>query len=267
MIRAFVFAVLSALLLLATPAIAEQVPVVAGEVRKIDMEQEKLTIRHGPLPHLNMDMDMTMVFRVADPEMLEGLSEGDQIWFTAERIQGALTVTAIGDSADSVAAPAHGHGEGHMDDGEGGEAHGHAEGHGDGHDEHGAVGGQAATHYDFDRTVTIEATDIAFDMETIDVKDGETIRFVITNSGELEHEFNIGTSEMHMAHQEEMADMMEAMMNGEAMHHMHGNSVFLLPGETRVIVWTFEHAHGLEFACNVPGHYESGMLGDFNFVH
>jgi Cu/Ag efflux protein CusF len=65
-----------------------------GEVRKIDKEQGKLTLRHGPLQNLDMP-PMTMVFRLADPKLLEGLKEGDKVKFNAERVNGAIVVTAI----------------------------------------------------------------------------------------------------------------------------------------------------------------------------
>jgi len=65
-----------------------------GEVRKIDKEQGKVTLRHGPLANLEMP-GMTMVFKVADPKMLDKLKEGDKVKFTAERVSGAITVTAI----------------------------------------------------------------------------------------------------------------------------------------------------------------------------
>ena len=67
---------------------------VDGEVRKIDKEAAKVTLRHGPLENLGMP-SMTMVFRAADPKMLDGLKEGDKVKFTAERVNGAFTVTHI----------------------------------------------------------------------------------------------------------------------------------------------------------------------------
>lgn len=69
-----------------------------GEVRKIDSTQGKITLRHGPIAHLEMP-GMTMVFRVSDPALLDGLKAGDKVRFRAEQINGALTVTEI--------APAH----------------------------------------------------------------------------------------------------------------------------------------------------------------
>jgi Cu(I)/Ag(I) efflux system periplasmic protein CusF len=65
-----------------------------GEVRRLDKSQGKLTLRHGPLANLEMPA-MTMVFRVADPKMLDALKEGDKVRFSAERVDGVITVTAI----------------------------------------------------------------------------------------------------------------------------------------------------------------------------
>ena len=65
-----------------------------GEVRKVDKAAGKVTLRHGPLENLGMP-GMTMVFRAADPKMLEGLKEGDKVKFSAERVNGAFTVTHI----------------------------------------------------------------------------------------------------------------------------------------------------------------------------
>ena len=65
-----------------------------GEVRRIDKAQGKLTLRHGPLANLDMPA-MTMVFKTADPSLLDGLKVGDKVWFTVENVNGAFTVTAI----------------------------------------------------------------------------------------------------------------------------------------------------------------------------
>jgi uncharacterized cupredoxin-like copper-binding protein len=55
------------------------------------------------------------------------------------------------------------------------------------------------------------------------------------------------------------------MGNGQTMKHDDPNSVLLEPGESKEIVWTFPEKADVEFACNVPGHYQSGMYGDVNF--
>lgn len=67
---------------------------VKGEVRKVDKSQGKLTVKHGPIKNLDMDQ-MTMVFRVKDPKMLDSLSEGDQVLFGADRVNGQITITTI----------------------------------------------------------------------------------------------------------------------------------------------------------------------------
>lgn len=81
---------------LATAAAHAQAPAPAtdGEVRKIDKAQAKLTLKHGPIANLDMP-GMTMVFKVADPKWLETLKEGDKVKFTADKVGGVYTVTAI----------------------------------------------------------------------------------------------------------------------------------------------------------------------------
>jgi Cu/Ag efflux protein CusF len=66
-----------------------------GEVRRVDKDAKKLTIKHGPMPSLDMPMAMTMVYQVKDPAMLERVKAGDKIKFSAEKIGGAYTVTRI----------------------------------------------------------------------------------------------------------------------------------------------------------------------------
>jgi Cu(I)/Ag(I) efflux system periplasmic protein CusF len=65
-----------------------------GEVRKVDKDTGKLTIRHGPMPNLDMP-PMTMVFRVKEPAMLDQVKVGDAIRFKAEKIGGNYTVTEL----------------------------------------------------------------------------------------------------------------------------------------------------------------------------
>ena len=114
-----------------------------------------------------------------------------------------------------------------------------------------------------DRTVEVTANDIEFDMSEIDVMPGETIRFLIHNQGEMDHDFTIGDHATQMAHRQEMMEMMHG--GHDMMGHMHGaqNAVMIPPGETRELIWTFAETEGLEFGCNVPGHYEAGMHGQF----
>lgn len=69
-------------------------PSIDGEVRKVDKEQGKVTLKHGPISNLDMP-GMTMVFKVADPKMLDAIIQGDKVKFAADKVNGALTVTAI----------------------------------------------------------------------------------------------------------------------------------------------------------------------------
>lgn len=81
----------SALVVLVSAAQAQSIN---GTVKKIDAEQGKLTIDHGPIKNLDMD-SMTMVFRAGDPAMLKGLKAGDKIKFDADRVNGQITVTKL----------------------------------------------------------------------------------------------------------------------------------------------------------------------------
>ncbi len=78
----------------AQPAAGDQGLLSEGEVRKVNREAGKLTLRHGPLSNLDMPA-MTMVFTVADPKLLDGLNEGDKVRFTAGKQEGKFVVTAI----------------------------------------------------------------------------------------------------------------------------------------------------------------------------
>ena len=76
-----------------------------GEVRKVDMENKKITLKHGDIKNLDMP-GMTMVFQVKDPAMLEKVKVGDKVGFRAEKANGALMVTEIqtAKSADATVA-------------------------------------------------------------------------------------------------------------------------------------------------------------------
>ena len=65
-----------------------------GEVRKVDKDAKKITLRHGPLTNLDMPA-MTMVFQVQDPAMLDKVKTGDKVKFRAEKVDGAFTITHI----------------------------------------------------------------------------------------------------------------------------------------------------------------------------
>ena len=73
---------------------APSAPLTAGEVKKVDREAKKVTIQHGPIENLKMP-PMTMVFRVKDPAMLEGLEPGAKVRFRAEEADGGYLVTRL----------------------------------------------------------------------------------------------------------------------------------------------------------------------------
>lgn len=73
---------------------SQNLPTVSGTVEKVDAAGGKITIEHGAIPNLNMD-SMTMVFRAQDAAMLKGVKQGDKIRFTADRVNGQITVTTI----------------------------------------------------------------------------------------------------------------------------------------------------------------------------
>jgi len=90
---------------LAAPALAQQPStgnhvahhadtLAEGEVRKVDKDAKKLTIKHGPIPNLEMPA-MTMVFQVKEAQMLEQVKPGDKVRFEAQKLGGAFTVTRI----------------------------------------------------------------------------------------------------------------------------------------------------------------------------
>ena len=132
------------------------------------------------------------------------------------------------------------------------------------------------------RTITVKMYDNYFEPAQINIKKDETIKFIVLNVGELVHEFNIATKEMHIKHQPEMMMMVENEIllidridkekmkemakKNKSMAHSHSNSLLLSPGEKGELVWKFSNKSKLEAACNVPGHYEAGMIAKINEI-
>ena len=131
------------------------------------------------------------------------------------------------------------------------------------------------------RIIEVKMYDNFYEPNEIKIKKGETIKFKIYNFGELVHEFNIATKEMHLKHQPEMvklveneillADkidkkkMKEMAKKDQSMSHSHANSVLLEPNEDGEIIWKFNTEAKLEAACNIPGHYETGMIAKIKY--
>ena len=128
------------------------------------------------------------------------------------------------------------------------------------------------------RVIKVIMYDNYYEPSSFKIRAGETIKFEVENVGELVHEFNIANKMMHMKHQPEMAKMVEnEILLGDsidkekmkkmakidkAMGHSHSNSVLLEPKQKGNIIWKFENAANIEIACNVPGHYQAGMIAN-----
>ena len=137
--------------------------------------------------------------------------------------------------------------------------------------------GEKGNPNDIDRVIEIKMYDNYYEPNVIKVKKGETIKFIVQNLGEMVHEYNIATKEMHIKHQPEMQKLaehgillvdkidMEKMKKmskmDHSLSHSHSNSVIVEPKKTGEIIWKFTKDISLEMACNVPGHYETGMVG------
>lgn len=146
--------------------------------------------------------------------------------------------------------------------------HGHMKS-GDSHMKSGG-GHAAATDYGMPgkasqvtRTIRVTATDNLFTLKGLKVKQGDTIRFIVANKGEIEHDFTLGDAATQKAHRVEMAKMME---KGTMMGHDDANAVMLMPNKRKALIWKFTKTGKFEFACNIPGHYESGMHGKITVI-
>jgi uncharacterized cupredoxin-like copper-binding protein len=105
------------------------------------------------------------------------------------------------------------------------------------------------------RTIEVRMTDnMRFTPDRIDVKLGETVRFVVVNAGQVMHEFVLGTKK----ELDEHAAQMKKFPN---MEHDEPYMTHVAPGKRGEIVWTFNRAGEFDFACLLPGHYEAGMVG------
>ena len=133
---------------------------------------------------------------------------------------------------------------------------------------------------DVSRVIKVIMYDNYYEPSSFQIIAGETIKFEVENAGELVHEFNIANKMMHIKHQPEMEKMVEneilfadsidkdkmkkmAKMD-KSMGHSHSNSVLLEPKQTGDIIWKFDNAMNIEVACNVPGHYQAGMIAKVN---
>ena len=133
---------------------------------------------------------------------------------------------------------------------------------------------------DISRVIKVIMYDNFYEPSSFQINAGETIKFEVENAGELVHEFNIANKMMHMKHQPEMEKMVEneilfadsidkdkmkkMVKMDKSMGHSHSNSVLLEPKQKGDIIWKFDNAINIEVACNVPGHYQAGMIAKVN---
>ncbi len=105
------------------------------------------------------------------------------------------------------------------------------------------------------RTVTVDMSDaMRFDPAQIRVRRGETVKFVVKNSGQLLHEMVLGTAQSLREH----AEMMRKFPD---MEHDEPHMIHVQTGKSGEMVWQFNRAGEFGFGCLIPGHYEAGMAG------
>ncbi len=110
------------------------------------------------------------------------------------------------------------------------------------------------------RTIAIKMTDnMRFSPDKIEVKQGETIRFVVSNAGKMMHEFVIGTKKELDAHAIQM-------MKFPNMEHDEPYMAHVGPEKKGEIIWTFNKAGDFDFACLIAGHYQAGMVGKIKVI-
>ncbi len=106
------------------------------------------------------------------------------------------------------------------------------------------------------RTVNVDMSDqMRFNPASLSVKQGETIKFVIKNSGKIMHEFVLGTMS-------ELKEHSVLMQKFPGMEHSEPYMAHVAPGKTETIAWQFTKAGNFNFGCLIPGHFEAGMVGN-----
>lgn len=133
----------------------------------------------------------------------------------------------------------------------------HAGGHADNKAGADAIGkpGKAAN---VTRTINIDMTDaMRFTPASIDAKQGETIKFIVKNSGKITHEMTLGSMK-------DLKEHAELMKKHPGMVHDEPNTASLAPGKTGEIIWQFTTAGKVDFACLEAGHFDAGMKGLVN---
>ena len=130
-------------------------------------------------------------------------------------------------------------------------------------------GGLPGLEEDVSRTVSVDIRDDGFSARSIPVQHGETVRFVVRNRTARAYDFTIGAPYKQKQRRRLLQSLYDAGMTGPHYYDLPDyrsfNAVFVPPGATRELVWWFNSSERLEFASNVPGHYERGTWGVFDF--
>ncbi|OYY52090.1 MAG: hypothetical protein B7Y05_23220 [Polynucleobacter sp. 24-46-87] len=137
-------------------------------------------------------------------------------------------------------------------------SHDHGASGGHNHDSQNSSVGQPGIAKNVSRTIQVGMTDnMKFNPNSLQVKQGETVRFVVKNLGKTKHEMVLGTDQ-------ELQEHYKQMMNFPEMEHAEPNMVTLGAGQTGEIIWQFTKSGKVQFACLQPGHYDAGMKGSIS---
>ena len=110
------------------------------------------------------------------------------------------------------------------------------------------------------RTITEAMLDkMRFSVDKIEVKQGDTVRFILKNEGKIMHEFVIGTKQVLEEHA-------ALMVKFPTMEHSEPYMAHVPPGKSGEIIWTFNKPGNFDFACLIAGHYQAGMVGKITVV-
>jgi len=110
------------------------------------------------------------------------------------------------------------------------------------------------------RTVSVDMSDkMRFSPASLTVMQGETVRFVVKNSGKVMHEMVLGTMQ-------ELKEHAELMRKHPGMEHDEPYMAHVAPGKTERIVWQFTKSGEFYYGCLVPGHLDAGMVGKINIT-
>ena len=108
------------------------------------------------------------------------------------------------------------------------------------------------------RTINVDMSDrMRFTPDALTVRQGETVKFVVKNSGRVMHEFVLGTLP-------ELKEHAELMKKFPGMEHDEPYMAHVAPGKTETIVWQFSKSGEFHFGCLLPGHFEADMVGKIN---